>query len=669
MAANKAIDRRTKILITILALGLAAGFAVSPWARGLDSFVYDTLFAIRGRLPAPERVVVVAIDEPTFATLGLQWPWPRSVHAELIDRLFRDGAAAVALDIVFAEPSDPEEDAVLTSVLEAWSNTVLAVDINVIDDDKYVQQTIVGPWPELLGPQTVLGYVNLPLDPDGFVRRADYSLEGLDALSLAAASLAGASGAKALKTMAGPGGLMGINYYGPPRSITTVSYYQALLEDHLPEGYFRDKVVFVGLATSSDPHGDTRPADHFATPFMRWKGGYMAGVEIHAQAAATLLAAAPVGTAPVEPVFLVGLILGLIAAWVFFRLKPLTGGLILVGLVAGLSGLTWYLFNSRHLYLPVIFLSVPVTTTYLGSPFIHYWQTWREKTFIRKAFSTYLAPSVVAQLIEDPDLLTLGGRKEELTVLFSDIRGFTTISEALPPEVLSQALNSYLDRMTAVTFKYEGVVDKFIGDAVMAIFGAPVPQKDHAARACATALEMLEELDGLNPGLQEMGSPPFEIGIGLNTGPMVVGNLGSSQRFDYTVIGDNVNLGSRLEGQTKDYGVRIIVSQSTRDAAESGYLFRTLDLIAVKGKSEPVAIHQLIGPRTHDTPPAFVALMDRAFDLYLERRFAEAAETLVAVAADRPGDKPAALLLERCRRLAADPPPDDWDGVEIKTSK
>jgi adenylate cyclase len=218
----------------------------------------------------------------------------------------------------------------------------------------------------------------------------------------------------------------------------------------------------------------------------------------------------------------------------------------------------------------------------------------REKKYIRQTFSKFVSKSVVDELLKDPDKLKLGGEKKILTVLFSDIRGFTTISERLTPEALVEHLNEYLQAMTDIVFKYLGTLDKYVGDEIMAFWGAPIPQDDHAVLAARAAVEMMHVLDGLNKKWATEGKPELHIGIGLNTGDMVVGNMGSSSRMDYTLMGDNVNLGARLEGTNKIYNTGIIISEATYEYVKEHIIARELDLIRVKGKELPVKIYELV---------------------------------------------------------------------------
>ena len=273
-------------------------------------------------------------------------------------------------------------------------------------------------------------------------------------------------------------------------------------------------------------------------------------------------------------------------------------------------------------------------------------------------------------MLANPERLRLGGEKKELSVLFSDIRGFTSLSEMLSPEELVPQLNEYLTHMTNVVFDHHGTLDKYIGDAIMAIFGAPLPQDDHPERACATALDMMDKLRALQEEWREQGKPVLEIGIGINTGVMMVGNMGSEGRFDYTVLGDNVNLASRLEGLTKMYGVRIIVSETTWDVAKERFIGRELDVVRVKGKQNPVAIYQVMDRAENQTrylEP--LSKYEEAMGLYRKGEWEPALSMFQEVEQCWPGDPPARMYQERCKELLQTKPGDDWSFVTVLDHK
>jgi adenylate cyclase len=294
----------------------------------------------------------------------------------------------------------------------------------------------------------------------------------------------------------------------------------------------------------------------------------------------------------------------------------------------------------------------------------------RQKRIIRQAFQHYVHPSVVEQVAQHPERLTLGGEKRELTVLFSDIRGFSTFSEGLAPEVLVQLLNEYLSAMAQVVLAEQGMVDKYIGDAVMAVYGAPHVTPDHAYRACWTAVRMLDVLQTLQPRWQERGLPRIDIGIGINSGAMVIGNMGSTEHLEYTVIGDEVNLGSRLEGTNKIYGTHIIISESTWTQVRDRVATRELDVIRVKGKEKPTRIFEILG--LPPLPPELEAMrhqFEAGLLTYRAQHWAAARDCFEHALRHAPGDLPSQLYIQRCREYEAVLPPADWDGVYVMRTK
>ncbi|HLL20814.1 MAG TPA: adenylate/guanylate cyclase domain-containing protein, partial [Kofleriaceae bacterium] len=284
----------------------------------------------------------------------------------------------------------------------------------------------------------------------------------------------------------------------------------------------------------------------------------------------------------------------------------------------------------------------------------------REKAQLRAVFSQYVSGPVVDRILADPAKAKLGGERKELTVLFSDIRGFSNFSEGMVPEELAAFLHEYLSPMTDLVLASGGTLDKYIGDAVMAVWGAPIDMTDHAARACEVALKMQEALVGLNRAWALRGKPAVAIGIGINTGAMAVGNMGSTARFEYTVLGDQVNLASRLEALTKEYGVGILVGAGTARAAGDAFVFREIDLVRVKGRAGAAPVFELVG-RAGKSDPTFA----RALALYRARAFDEARQLFASLVEDAA----AAVMAKRCEVLAAAPPAADWDGVYDQRSK
>ena len=328
------------------------------------------------------------------------------------------------------------------------------------------------------------------------------------------------------------------------------------------------------------------------------------------------------------------------------------------------------LFANPGTCLNIVYPLMALLLTYAALTVYRYISEERERKKIRGAFSYYVSSSVVNEMLKHPDQLKLGGDKKDLTVLFSDIRGFTTISEGLSPEKLVHLLNEYLTIMTDVVFKYEGTLDKYMGDAIMAVYGAPLERPNHPSNACHSALEMMEALGKLNEKWIGEGKKPLDIGIGINTGMMMVGNMGSEQRFDYTVMGDAVNLGSRLEGANKDYKTNILISESTYERVKDEFYCMELDMVQVKGKTLPVKIYQLLSHKQlSDIRHQAISYFAQGLQLYRQQKWDEAIKMFKLVA-DLDKDLYAAnVYVERCLDLKAHPPPPDWNGCYTMTIK
>ncbi len=332
-----------------------------------------------------------------------------------------------------------------------------------------------------------------------------------------------------------------------------------------------------------------------------------------------------------------------------------------------------FTFKFYPLNTSVLFPLISITLSYLGSEAYRNLIEEKQSRFLKKAFSSYVSPDLVGEIMKNPDMLKLGGEKRNITVLFSDIRGFTTISEKLTPESLVQLLNNYLGPMTDIVLQHRGTLDKYIGDAIMALYNAPLDVEDHPLQACSSALAMIEKLKDLNAGFKANGLPEVDIGIGINTGDVIVGNMGTDVRFDYTAMGDTVNLSSRLEGMNKGYKTHIIFTEFTLDKLKtlgllqqsSGELrFRELDLIKVKGKDKPVTIYELSASMDATVAKEF----EDSLRLYRGQQFKEAKEIFERLESEY-GDKTAGMFAERCAEFIDSPPGGDWDGVYVAKTK
>lgn len=451
-----------------------------------------------------------------------------------------------------------------------------------------------------------------------------------------------------------------INYLGPERTFPHVSITD-ILERRFQTGTFKDKIVLVG-ATAVGLY------DMRSTPFS----AVYPGLEVHATVIDNILR----GTFLFKPRWtriydaLAVVLLAVFVALVIPRVGAIQGVLFAAGLFAFHLVATQWLFSHASLWVNVVYPLLALVLVYTSLTIYRYLTEERERKKIRGAFSHYVSTSVVNEVLKHPEKLKLGGEKKDLTVLFSDIRGFTTISEAMAPEDLVHILNQYLTIMTDIILKYDGTLDKYMGDAIMAIYGAPLDMADHPARACYSAIEMLEGLKKLNEQWIREGKVPLDIGIGINTGPMIVGNMGSEQRFDYTVMGDSVNLGNRLEGANKDYRTNILLSEFTYERIKDEFMCMELDSVRVKGKTRPVRVYQLMGAGALPAEKtAAIRYFQQGLQEYKNRRWDRAIEAFQTVTAMDHSIQAAQVYIQRSLDLKANPPPPNWDGVYVMRTK
>ena len=455
-------------------------------------------------------------------------------------------------------------------------------------------------------------------------------------------------------------GHMLINYLGPEKTFPDYSITD-ILRGNTPKGTFKDKIVLVG-ATAIGLY------DMRNTPFA----AVYPGLEIHATVIDNILERAFIHKPKWTRIFdamaivLFAIILGILIP----RLSAIKGVVLTSGLFVLYIFVTQWLFSHKLLWVNMVYPLLGLVLVYTSLTIYRYLTEERERKKIRGAFSHYVSSAVVNEVLKNPDKLKLGGDIKELTVLFSDIRGFTTISEGMIPEQVHRLINGYLTAMTDIVFKHGGTLDKYMGDAIMAIYGAPVDQPDHAQKACETALEMMQVLKELNAGWVREGKPALDIGIGINTGMMMVGNMGSEQRFEYTVLGDAVNLGSRLEGANKTYLTHILISEFTYQKVKDEFLCMEMDSVRVKGKTRPVSIYQLMGRR--ETSAAHVETIryfHQGLQFYKEQKWDKALEAFKTVSAMDKEVYAAQFYMERIADLKSNPPPCDWDGVWIMKEK
>jgi len=639
-----------------------------------------------------EAILVVDIDRRSIDKLGRFHSWSRRRLAELVDRLREGGARAVVLDLLLDSGPDPAADSLLLDALRRSGIAVAGLSFSVADSSTFLYAMREAPAelaggavsytgaPGLLWPQERLeaglpglgsaarwGFVNARPDEDGVIRRApllaDFGGRAWPSLALAAAAPAlGWAGLSAegdahrlvLRRTDGPerrelpldgdGNLL-LRFRGPWQSFRTVSFYDAV-SGRLPEGFLRDRVVLVGSSLAG--LADLKPIPLQAA---------FPGVEIQATALSNLLAGDPLRSAGRGGLALMLLLACLPPALAFAQRRTWLALLLLAGTGALLWLASLAALGAAGLVLPVV-LPAAMGGVAGGAALVQrLLGEERERRWLAGAFSRYVSEELLDELLRHPELLRLGGERRTLSLLFCDIRGFTRISEQVPAHELGGLLNRYLTEMSRVVLEQGGTLDKYIGDAIVAMFGAPVGQPDHARRALAAARGMQERLAGLRPHFAGTAFAGLEVGIGVHCGPVLVGNFGSELRFDYTAIGDAMNLASRLEGLTKSYRCRILASREILEAAGAGFAARLVDRVRVLGKQQPVELHELLA--AEDTPPASFEAARRCYE---SGDFAAAAGLFRAHLDARPEDGPAAVLLARCE-LLSDRPREGWDGV------
>jgi adenylate cyclase len=562
-----------------------------PW-RLAEYRAYDFLSVIDPPRPPEAGAIIVAIDEPSFAEIGKQWPWPRELHARLIQNLRHAGASTIAFDVIFAEPSQPEQDARLVAAM--GSDIVLAADLSKVESAQASQLIRVEPLPELLAAGAEAGLVTVSLDGDGVLRHIPRAPGSFAAL-LARIQSAGEASQSPLGAL--------IQMFGPDRTYPTVSYYQALDPDEfLPPGYFAGKTAIVGVSLQSAPTVDAGGVDAFATSYTPLTGRLTPGAEMQATVLDNIRHRLFVAPAPLwaeVALILLGSAAGILAAvrGASFRTALYAAGLIFAAGVA-----SWAALRFGRLWFPPLLPALAVIGSASTAAGLDFAFERRARRRIARAFEHYLAPEMVARLASDPAALALGGERRTLTILFCDVRGFTSIAEGMKdePEKLTQLLTRLLDPLSEAVLDAGGTIDKYIGDCVMAFWNAPLEDPDHAVHAVGCALAMLEAVDRLNAELaveSGAGTPPpvLAIGIGVNTGECIVGNMGSRRRFDYTVVGDAVNLASRLEGLSKTYKVPLVIGADTARLIESHFVLRELDRVAVRGRTSAEPIYTVTG--------------------------------------------------------------------------
>lgn len=584
---------RLRPLLALIFVGLVLGIYLLGVLGEAEFWLQDKLYQRPSRIPTD--VVIVAIDDESLEALG-RWPWPRDYHAQLLERINQGNPSAIGMDIIFAEKS--EQDAALIQVVNAIGNRLVMASYATLAEESAAGRIKAAGFTSPfngLDINAVLGHINTLPDEDGIVRRSLDSIQvGDDVVYSFAHELYRAASGKEPDLVLDAWQRFWIRYSGITGRIERIPYYRVLSGDVDPE-YFRDKIVLVG------PTAVGLADDYYFTALDRAYPMY--GIEIHANVLAQMLKAETWteigGWITILAIVLVGCVVALLCHLV----RPWLGAISVIALAGAYVVAAVALSKASHGYILAVFHPLlTMGVVYIGMTVLNYVQEQVEKNRIRRIFGKYMAPQVVQQLLDQggEESVQLGGVKRFISVLFVDIRGFTTMSEGCEPEEVVQILNDYLSLCAEAIFAYGGTLDKYIGDAAMALYNAPLDLEEHALRAVQTAWKMKGGAKELSNRIHKRFGKEVAFGIGINSGYATVGNIGASFRLDYTAIGDTVNTASRLESNAAPG--QILLSESTYELVKDYVEAKSLGEIQVKGKNKAVAVYELRDVHTMEMP-------------------------------------------------------------------
>jgi len=601
MSAMKgAQGARPLIAAAVVAAAVLLIVVIFPFSEVLELKTRDLRSSLSGGADVAAPVVIVTVDDVSFDQINIRWPWPRQILAQAILALRDAGARVIGLDIMMGDRGyTPEEDASLQAAIAEAGNVVLPAKF-----DRRVQGEIQidyydVPLPELDEGARAVGFINVLSDRDGYVRRivpVD-TATGTDRYAFALEVLGAYSGtgvsrthdgitAGAFSIPASADNTLLINY-APAGSFRAVPFHQVVDGTADPE-IFRDAIVLIG-AFFKESH------DLFLTPVESESGLY--GVEIHANILNTIYSGSyfiDTGRGA-DLVILLVLVIG--GALVLVRLKP-TVGLLLAAIFVVLYGINAALLHSSGgIILDMFDPMLAILLLWVGSVLYRYLVVEKQRQKVRATFSRFVSREVVDSILDSGRAIELGGETREVVIFFSDICGFTPLSESMSPADVVEMLNDYLTEMTEIIFRYEGTVNKYIGDAIMAFYGAPVPLPNASERAVRACLDMRAALEVFNSRREQQGKPSIGIGMGLHKGRVLVGNIGSPRQMEYTVIGDAVNVSSRIEGLTRELNTDFLISDEVYQDVRELVTVETPGPVAVKGKSEKIVVHRVTGLR------------------------------------------------------------------------
>jgi adenylate cyclase len=698
------------VLVWLLANVILVEFLYTAEAKTYDWRITEQLENISPDNPI-EDIIIIDIDGRSVSKMGRFHQWRRQNYPKIIKYVNEGGALAIGIDVIISDRdiNHPEDDEEFVTATEQAGNIFHAIYFAQADSLNFRYKMRMEPenfqWKkfaytlprevissqyqvdrfeneviDLLNGARGVGHVNFRGDQDGVVRKTNLftffnnhaypslpfkiamELMGTDSMSFKLGETVNlySEGNLMREIPIDKHGNMIIHYFGGFKRFRYVSFYD-VLEQGIPKDFFKDKIILVG--TSLPGLYDLRSA-----PFMP----AFPGVEIHANILFTLLSGdfvkQPSGWQNFIILILIGIGIGIITIF----LSPLWSILVifLAAFIHIITAFTFY--DSQVIWIPIVTPILTLLSTFTGVYLYRYITEERGKRFIRNTFSHFVSKSVVDELLANPEKIKLGGEKKVCTVMFTDVVGFTTIAEQLTPEALVSLLNQYLTEMTNTVFNYDGMLDKYEGDAIMAVFGAPVSHGNHALNCCGAAIQMQDQLIRLRQLWAKQGRPQLHARIGINTGPMVVGNMGSENRFDYTVMGDPVNLGARLESANKQYGTFLMIGETTYEMAKEDLIVRELDLVRVKGKTEPAKVFELVGLKEKGIPEKkqqIITTFNQGFECYLAQKWDDAIEHFNKAIAVNPNDGPSRSYIKRCEQFKRYPPGDNWDGVFILATK
>lgn len=663
--------KATSFLLAVVAVSIVVTlyYQQNPFLEAFEAKTYDLRFkTLRGAIPANADIGIVAIDDKSIAELG-RFPWSRSQYVRLLEKLSAAKVKVVLFDAFFPEQETEAIDKSFASAIKKSGNVVLAMAFDF--DSEFNVTGSTRSLPGMEKSAAGIGHINFLPEDDGVNRRSRLLIEA-DGKLVPSLGLMGAMVAMGEKEFtAGIFDIqlgtrhipvdqnysMWINYTGAPGSYPRFSFTD-IVHGRIDPALLKDKVLFLG-ATALGIY------DLRVTPFHN----NMPGVEVHATIADNIISGRFIRQTGLEALFDISLIIivGLLTFLLTMRVRLYGAIPATILLVSGYMWLAYFLFLQGHWVSMIYPMLAAMTALLIGGSF-RYLVLERNAREMRSMFSSYLSPKLVSRLEKESDAIEIGGDSKVATVLFTDIVGFTAFSENHTPRQVVDRLNEYFGEMVRVVEKFDGTVDKFIGDGIMAYWGAPLAQPDHEKLAIACILEMKKTIETLSAQWKAAGVEPFLIRGGVQSGEVVAGNIGlRGKKMEYTVIGDTVNQAARLEGVAKYYGVDFLVGGDTYHNTCDIYSYRELGKIRVFGKQVPVAIYELLGLQSklqsESHRSRLIEQFAAALALYGERNWEQAKQSFSSILEEFPADKPSKIYLMACEYFKKSPPPDDWDGI------